>query len=213
MIGMSTVEFLSYLRGLDVNVSAESGRLRINGPSGVVTPEIQKQLSARKTEILQFLKEASLASRLLPPPIKRAPRDQDLPLSFAQMRLWLLDRLQPGTDAYNIQSRFLLKGKLNLAAFEKSLKEIVRRHEALRTYFVLVDGRPVQRIAPPKPLLLSVADLQGFPEAEREQEAARLALAEAKQPFDLGKARPSDFVEAGAGNPRAFAYDPPYCFG
>ena len=185
---MSTVEFLSYLRGLSVNVSADGDRLRINAPAGVITPEIQNELSARKTEIIHFLKEATEASRLLPPPIQRVSRDQNLPLSFAQMRLWLLDRIEPDTAAYNIQSNFILKGELNLAVFEQTLTEIVRRHEALRTYFVEVDGQPVQKIAAPEPFQVSVFDLRELSEADWWQEAARLVALEAKQPFDLRKA-------------------------
>src|SRR5579863_1383028 len=128
MTPMSTVDFLSYLRGLSVNVSAEGDRLRVNAPAGVVTPEIQKELTVRKAEIVHFLKEVAQASRLLPPQIQRTPRDQNLPLSFAQMRLWLLDRIEPDSAAYNIQSTFILKGELNFAAFEQTLSEIVRRH-------------------------------------------------------------------------------------
>ena len=185
---MSTVEFLSYLRRLSVNVSAEGDRLRVNAPTGVVTPEIQKEMAVRKAEIVHFLKEVAQASRLSPPPIQRTSRDQSLPLSFAQMRLWLLDRIEPDTAAYNIQSNFILKGELNLAVFEQTLSDIVRRHEALRTYFVEVDGQPVQKIAAPEPFHISVIDLQGLSEAEWWQEAARLVAADAMQPFDLRKA-------------------------
>jgi len=188
MTRVSTVEYLSYLRGLNVNVSAEADRLRINAPAGVVTPEIHKELAARKTEIIYFLKEAAQASRLLPPPIERASRAQNLPLSFAQMRLWLLEQMEPGTAAYNIQSNFLLKGELNLQVFERTLSEMVRRHEALRTYFVTLDGQPVQKIAEPEPFHFSVIDLQGLSETAWLQEAKRLALLDAKQPFDLRKA-------------------------
>ena len=94
----------------------------------------------------------------------------------------------PAAATYNIPSCFRLKGKFNLAAFEQSLTEIVRRHEALRTCFLMVDGRPVQKIASPEPFQVSVVDLQGLPEAARKEEAARLALVDARQPFDLGKA-------------------------
>src|ERR1700722_4227282 len=185
MMPRTTVEFLSYLRGLNVNVSAEGDRLRVNAPAGVVTLEIQKELAARKTEIIHFLKEATQASRLLPPPIQRAARDQNFPLSFAQMRLWLLDRIEPDTAAHNIHSNFILKGELNLAVFEQTLSEIVRRHEALRTYFAEVDGQPVQKIAAPEPFHVCVFDLQELSEAAWCQEAARLVALDAPKPFDI----------------------------
>ncbi len=181
----STVEFLSYLRRLDVALSAEGGRLRISAPAGVVTPELQKELAARKAELLHFLKEASLAACPPPPPIVRIARDTELPLSFSQMRLWLLDQLSPGTATYIIRECFLFKGKFNLPVFESCLTEIVRRHEALRTCFLMEEGRPVQKIASPEPFHMSVVDLQAFPEAALEEEVARLASIDAKQPLDL----------------------------
>ncbi len=122
------------------------------------------------------------------PSLKRIPRDGELPLSPAQTGLWLLDQLEPGSAAYNIPVRHDLKGHLDLGAFERSLSEIVRRHEVLRTYYLRVDGRPVQKIAPPELFRIPIVDPQGLPEAAREQEVARLASAEAGQPFDLGKA-------------------------
>ena len=188
MTGLSTVEFLLQLRRLNVTLSADGDRLRCSAPTGVMTPDLHNELAARKVELLSFLKGTSQATRPQPPTVARVPRDRELPLSFAQMRLWLLDRLEPATPTYNIPSCFRLKGKFNLAAFEQSLTEIVRRHEALRTCFLTVDGRPVQKIASPEPFQVSVVDLQGLPEAAREEAAARLALVDARQPFDLGKA-------------------------
>ena len=79
---------------------------------------------------------------LLAPPILPVPRDGDLPLSFAQQRLWFFDQLEPGTPAYNIPAAVRLKGPLNVVALEQSLNEIVKRHESLRTTFGNVDGRP-----------------------------------------------------------------------
>ncbi len=125
------------------------------------------------------------------PALKRIPRDRELPISSAQMRLWLLDQLEPGSAAYNIPVRHDFKGQFNLRAFERSLSEIVRRHEVLRTSFRRVDGRPVQEIAAPEAFHIPVVDLQidaGDLAADREQKVASLAATFAKQPFDLGKA-------------------------
>ena len=80
------------------------------------------------------------------PAIVAAPRSGELPLSFAQMRLWLLDRLEPGMATYNVPADYRLKGKLDLGALEKSLRELVRRHEVLRTSFPTVEGQPVQKV-------------------------------------------------------------------
>lgn len=119
------------------------------------------------------------------PPIKPVPRSGGLPVSFAQERLWFLDQLQPGSSIHNMRAAFRLKGSLNVAVLEKSIKEIVLRHEILRTTFPYVDGQPVQSISPEIDLKLPVVDIRKLPETEREVEAQRLALEEAEQPFDL----------------------------
>jgi amino acid adenylation domain-containing protein/non-ribosomal peptide synthase protein (TIGR01720 family) len=118
-------------------------------------------------------------------PIRRARRDEALPLSFAQRRLWFLDRLEPESGLYNMSSALLLSGELNIAALEKSLNEIIRRHEILRTTFPAVEGIAVQAIAAAQPLTLSSADLSKLPTTEREEIVERLVSAEAQQPFSL----------------------------
>ncbi|MGA9771369.1 MAG: condensation domain-containing protein, partial [Blastocatellia bacterium] len=118
-------------------------------------------------------------------PILPISRDQNTALSFAQQRLWFLDQLAPGNPFYNIVAAVRCKGSLDVAAFEKSLNEIVRRHEALRTTFPSVGGKPVQAISPSLVLHLPITDIAEFPESEREQEAQRLASEEALWPFDL----------------------------
>src|SRR6266699_6152331 len=79
--------------------------------------------------------------------ITRSRRNGTAPLSFAQQRLWFLDQLAPGSPVYNISEGLRLKGALDVTALEQSLKEIVRRHEAVRTTFRAVDGQPVQVIS------------------------------------------------------------------
>jgi amino acid adenylation domain-containing protein/non-ribosomal peptide synthase protein (TIGR01720 family) len=120
-------------------------------------------------------------------PIGRIPRDGDLPLSFAQQRLWFLDHLEPGSPLYSIPAAVRMTGRLDLAAFERSIHEIVRRHEALRTTFVTVDGQARQVIAPELRLSIPVRDLAGLLAEEREAEARRLAAEEARRPFDLAQ--------------------------
>ena len=121
-----------------------------------------------------------------PPPLVCTPRTADPPLSFAQQRLWFLDRLEPGSSTYNIAAAVRLRGSLDEDALERSLHEVVRRHEVLRTTFPMHGGRPVQAIAaagaPPAPRRV---DLSGMPADRSESEAWALAAAEARQPFEL----------------------------
>ncbi|MFL5653191.1 MAG: amino acid adenylation domain-containing protein, partial [Ktedonobacteraceae bacterium] len=119
------------------------------------------------------------------PPLVHVSREQELPLSFAQQRLWFLDQLDPGNAAYNLPSAVRLGGRLNPQALEQSVQEIVRRHESLRTTFHTREDHPVQVIKAKAQFCLSLADLSDLPLARREAEAQRLAQQEAKRPFDL----------------------------
>ncbi|MEM7356112.1 MAG: amino acid adenylation domain-containing protein, partial [Acidobacteriota bacterium] len=121
------------------------------------------------------------------PALERISRDGDLPLSFAQQRLWFIDQLQPGSWAYNMPSALRFDRVLDPAVLAAAFGELVRRHESLRTSFPSVAGEPTQRIASPAPVLLPVVDLEGLPEADRELEAGRLTAAEMARPFDLAR--------------------------
>ncbi|HEX7240375.1 MAG TPA: amino acid adenylation domain-containing protein, partial [Longimicrobiaceae bacterium] len=124
-------------------------------------------------------------ARAVAPPIVPVPRDRPLPLSFAQQRLWFLDQLQPGSAAYNIPAALRLHGRLDTAALRKSLSEVVRRHESLRTVLGVADGEPVQVIREAAAVALPVVDLRVLPVEARERETLRLAGEEAARPFDL----------------------------
>ncbi|MDB4951182.1 MAG: tycC3, partial [Gemmatimonadetes bacterium] len=119
------------------------------------------------------------------PAVVPIPRAGGVPLSFAQERLWFLDRLQPGGSAYNLPAALRLRGPLDERALERSLAELVRRHESLRTTFGSEGGEPVQVIHPPREWVLVVEDLSTLPAGEREREAGRHARVEAERPFDL----------------------------
>lgn len=184
---MKTVEFLSYLRSLDIQVFIDGERLRCNAPEGTLTPELRKELQERKAEIVSFLKAAhrTTSQTSTQIPIVPVSRDVNLPLSFAQQRLWFLDQLVSNNPFYNVPAAIPLRGSLNLAALEQTFNEIVRRHEALRTTFAMVADQPVQVIAPSLSVSIPVIDLRQLPKAERENQARRLSAEEAQRPFNL----------------------------
>jgi amino acid adenylation domain-containing protein len=109
------------------------------------------------------------------------------PLSFAQQRLWFLDQYEPESVLYNIPAALRLTGPLDVAALERSVRELVRRHETLRTTFAVFNGRPFQVIHEPTEWRLHVRDLRRLPPETREAEVARLADAEAQTPFNLAR--------------------------
>ncbi|HEX6371569.1 MAG TPA: amino acid adenylation domain-containing protein [Longimicrobium sp.] len=119
------------------------------------------------------------------PPVVAVARTGGIPLSFAQERLWFLDRLEGGSPLYNVPAALRLTGALDFAAMERALGEIVRRHEALRTTFAEVDGAGVQVIAPFAGFALPVEALEGVDDDAREAEVRRRATADAARPFDL----------------------------
>ncbi|WP_157722062.1 non-ribosomal peptide synthase/polyketide synthase [Tumebacillus avium] len=140
---------------------------------------------AELAEHVQTLQQASHGMAVTP--IEIISRDGDLPLSFAQHRLWVLDQLNPGTTVYNMPFAVRLVGSLNIAALERTLTEIVRRHEALRTTFDNNNGEALQKIAAPYAVSLPVLDWSGEEASAREAAAKRYVEQEALTPFDLSQ--------------------------
>ncbi|HEX2091347.1 MAG TPA: amino acid adenylation domain-containing protein, partial [Longimicrobiaceae bacterium] len=143
------------------------------------------ELSPEQLQLLALLLEDEGIGASAPDPIPRRRGSRPLPLSFAQQRLWFLQRLEPESAAYNVPVALRLRGALEVATLERTLTEIVRRHEALRTVFAEAGGEPVQVVLAPEPATIPVAELAGLPEGAREAEVRRLARAEAARPFDL----------------------------
>ena len=119
------------------------------------------------------------------PPLQRVDRAGQLPLSYAQQRLWFAEQLSEGRALYNVPVAVRLSGELDVAALAKTLREVVRRHEVLRTSFPEQQGKPLQVIAAEVGFELPLTDLSELAVEEREAEAQRLAQAEAERPFDL----------------------------
>ncbi|HEX6862469.1 MAG TPA: condensation domain-containing protein, partial [Thermoanaerobaculia bacterium] len=122
-------------------------------------------------------------------PLSREERRAEPPLSFAQERLWLFERMDPESTVFNMPLAARFRGALDVPALERTLEEVVRRHEVLRTTFPELAGRPVQRIAPPGAIPLPLVDLGGLGEGMG-IEARRLAQEHGLRPFDLQRQPP-----------------------
>jgi surfactin family lipopeptide synthetase A len=112
-------------------------------------------------------------------------RTQPLPLSFAQSRLWFLDRLEGGSATYNMPEPLQLSGYLDIAALEVAVQEIVKRHEILRTSFQIVDGEPIQVISQHCQIPFPLLDLQHLEDAAQSSRLQSLAIAQSQKPFNL----------------------------
>lgn len=143
-----------------------------------------RNLSPKKRELLErLLREKQSGPRLGNIP-KRESQEPAL-LSFAQERLWFIDQLEPGNTAYNIPDHQRISGELDIEALVMSIREVVRRHEVLRTTFELKEREPVQVIRKETRVGLPVVDLQILTAECREAEARRVARADAERPFKL----------------------------
>ncbi len=146
-----------------------------SGRAGFSEQKLALLASLLDEEVIQTEKGRGIARREDP---------HEYPLSAGQRRMWFLDQLEHGVH-YNESFNLRLKGALDIAILERTLQEILRRHEAMRASFVVRDGQPIQLILPNEPIRLPVTDLRGIPEVDRQSEAVRLAVEEARQPFDL----------------------------
>ncbi len=166
---------------------------RLRGVFGIEMP-LRDLFATPRLADLAVRVEAALAAgtpQAAPPLVRIAPdmRQGPQPLSFAQQRLWFIDRLEPGSALYNLPVALRVEGPLRFEVLRLTLGEIVRRHEALRTVFAVSEGgegSPVQVVQPAAPFALPVVDLSGLPESRRETAASALAGEEAGRPFDLG---------------------------
>jgi len=182
-------------------IGTEDDFFELGGHSLLATQVISRVRQAFSTELpVRTLFEAptiaGLAQRvdtsvrqkrgLEAPPMRRVPRDQALPVSFSQQRLWFLDQLEPGNPLYNVAYVTRITGPLNSEALKEAVDGVVRRHESFRTTFQTHHDQPVQVIAPKLALQWTVLDTSQLPTLEaRETEARRLVTEEIQKSFDL----------------------------
>ena len=186
-------DFLSKLSNLGIKLWLEVDndnalgkfKLKYNAPKGTMTPILLSELKKRKEEIIQFLQQANQSANKTSQTIQPAPKGIDLPLSFPQQRLWFLEQLEESSSTYNWARTLRLQGSLDIKALEKSINEIVRRHEVLRTAFVEIDGTPIQKICEPQAIKIEVLDLHNLPSEQKLEKARSLATQEQTKPFDL----------------------------
>lgn len=139
----------------------------------------------RSSLVMRLKRKARGAERVVDQTIRRRENRTDAPLSLAQQRLWFLHQLDPGNDPYYLPFYYQLTGPLNVAALERGLNEVIRRHEILRTVFTERDSRVGQSVLPSFDLALPMFDLSQLSRTQADQEVQCLIDAEAARPFNL----------------------------
>ncbi len=172
------------LKARNIRLSSTDGKLVVDAPRGSLTPELREELATHRDQLIQFVM-APVSS------IPVRPRhDQGFPLSHAQARLWLLDRLEGGSRRYNLVTATRLRRPIEPDAIARALGEVVRRHEVLRTRFVMAGAEPLQLPLTDAPIAFVTDDLTSVPEAGRLDAAARACHEESRVTFDLAAAPP-----------------------
>src|SRR5882762_2671038 len=145
------------------------------------------EYSDAKRSLLEKYLRGELGAPRATPTIPRRNPDQTIPLSYAQEQVWLHAQLAPELPLYNEPVTIHYSGELNVTALEKSFNEILRRHEAWRTCFTVVEGLPVQEVRPSLSISLPVLDLRNLANEQRETAALRVATEDARKPLDLAQ--------------------------
>jgi amino acid adenylation domain-containing protein len=178
----SLSELLSELRGLGVALSIDGDQLRVRAPKGTLTRDLTAELQQRKPQLIEYLRQAAASATASSDDdrIAAAPISAKRRLSFAQERLWFLDQLEGRSPAYNMPLAARLQGRLDRAALQRALDEIVRRHQILRSNFVAEGDEPV--VVTREQASCSFAYFDRVPASLTERELMR---AEAGRSFDL----------------------------
>jgi acyl transferase domain-containing protein len=189
---LATQMFSRIRQTFSVDISLE--QVLFNQTVSELSREIYKELVSDGTDYESFTsldeKIRDRKAKFEPASIPCVERDGELALSFAQEQLWLIHQVNPHSAAYNLPAAVRLKGALDFEALEKSIGEVVQRHEILRTRFAEVDGRAAQIIDPAAPIKLPVVELSELGTEQREAEAGRIVTADARLPFDLEQGLP-----------------------
>ncbi|WP_316203134.1 MULTISPECIES: condensation domain-containing protein, partial [unclassified Bradyrhizobium] len=180
---MLAEDLVTRLDILGVELHVEDGLLKIRAPKGTLTSELRNQILVNRDLLIRRIAQRDGVGR--GPAFVEIERPAELPLSYAQERLWLLEQIGGLGSAYNLPAVVRLRGQLDVAALERSLAAIIERHESLRTRFAVVEGRPVQVIDPPGRFALQVEDLSELGGTEQASRLRARVGALARGRFEL----------------------------
>ena len=178
-------ELRARLRGQDITLWAQDGKLRYAAPRGRLTPELRQLITSRKSEILADLSANGGGAEPRRPPVEPRGSDRPAPLSFAQQRIWFMDQLSPGNTAFNVPRVFRLLGPLDLAALQTAMNRVIERHAVLRTVYRVEAGEVRQVVRSGAELTVERREASGATAEERLGDALAAAKDFSERPFDL----------------------------
>lgn len=185
---MTAAELVDHLAGLGVQLWCEDGQLRFRAPAGALTPALREQVAAQRPGVLAEVVRRQAAGAAAP--AGEAPRIAGR-ASFTQERFWFFEQIEPGSAVNHLALMLDLRGRLDDLALQRSLDDILRRHESLRTGFVATDGVPMQVVHPPRPWPLARAEVALADPAQAAMAAERLCAEDAARPLDLHGGAPA----------------------
>ncbi len=180
----STIKLLTSLKDAGIKLWVQEGKLKYRAPEGAMGAERIAMLKEHKQAIIAFLAKAG---QQVQSTLEKADRNHPLPLSTAQRRIWITERLNGPSAVHNIIGALRMKGPLDIDVLQQSMDALIERHEALRATFRHDHGTPVQVIQAPYSLPLPVEDLREVPIDDREARAVMRVQEEVHTAFDLEK--------------------------
>ena len=167
-------------------LSVDNGNLQVDANKGELTPDTLSLLKAHKQELVDYIEEFQAQQLALNrQQLKKSNIEGPAPLSFAQQRLWIVDRIENGAAQSNVSAPFLLEGQLNKAAMQKTIDTIISRHQVLHSVYREVDDECMQHVLEQFDASIAEKDLSHLSSNEFDKEVQRLAKEEAATPFDL----------------------------
>ena len=180
---LATKNLLNQLKQAGVELRIEDGKLRYNAPKGVINDDVLHELRTRKSEIIE-----QLSTDIEEPELRKLPRTNtpgELPLSYAQQRIWFLDELEPENPFYNVTLAKRIRGEINTQVLEESLLNIVNRHEVLRSYCETVNDQAILIINNDIDTTENWFSIEDIPAGTSEAELCERVNAEGRRPVRL----------------------------
>ncbi|WP_339075511.1 amino acid adenylation domain-containing protein [Teredinibacter turnerae] len=168
-------------KGIKLHLDADKN-IRVRGKKDNLTPELLSEIKNLKSELITLLDSGSKIDRT---GIATVPRDQPIPASFSQQRLWFIDQMESGSTHYHIPGAMRIRGEFSVKTAEISLQRLVERHEPLRTVFSAGNPLPLQHVKTDYTFVLASHDLRASSESERQQQLLAIIEADLSTPFDL----------------------------